>query len=91
MLKSNKNTESADFGIENEKFLFNIVGESDDVPSVIYKAFPSLNYEKIQRKKLDPTFIYDTVNLCQECYDNVKIIINAIKVFKKNRRSIKGS
>ena len=41
--------------------------------------YPSLNYERLEKKKQDPNFLYENVKICEECYDMFKMVLPLIK------------
>ena len=42
-------------------------------------AFPALTKVAFEKKKLDPTFLYDSVKICEDCHLIVKGITMAFK------------
>jgi hypothetical protein len=42
-----------------------------------------LNYERLEKRKQDPNFLYENVKLCGECYDMFKMVLPLTKT-KKN-------
>ena len=49
----------------------------------MHRLYPNLNYEKFEKKKLDPNFLYENIKICGECYDIFKMVLPLTKN-KKN-------
>lgn len=45
--------------------------------------------KKIEKKRDNPTFLYDNVNLCDECYDSMKALLIEISDSKKKKNIMK--
>ncbi len=52
-----------------------------------------MNYEKLERKKQDPNFLYENSRMCDECYETFKLAWPLLKTKKSgsSRRSHRQS
>jgi hypothetical protein len=49
-----------------------------------------MNYERLEKRKLDPNFLYENVRICGECYEMFRFALTLMKG-KKSLRSQRGS
>jgi hypothetical protein len=49
-----------------------------------------MNYERLEKRKLDPNFLYENVRICGECYEMFRFTLTLMKG-KKSLRSQRGS
>jgi hypothetical protein len=49
-----------------------------------------MNYERLEKRKLDPNFLYENVRICGECYEMFRFALTIMKG-KKSLRSQRGS
>jgi hypothetical protein len=55
-----------------------------------HRLYPTMNYERLEKRKLDPNFLYENVRICGECYEMFRFTLTLMKG-KKSLRSQRGS
>lgn len=58
----------------------NISNSKGKIPDPFLKLLPSLTYEKFIAKKTDPLFLYETMKLCEVCYQFLKQLVEQINL-----------
>jgi len=53
------------------------------VPLPIKKLYSTYSEDKLLTRLQDPTFLYESVKLCSECYEHFKALLQLIKDVKK--------
>ena len=57
-----------------------------------HRLYPTMNYERLEKRKLDPNFLYENVRICSECYEMFRFALTLMKGGdKKSLRSLRGS
>ncbi|CDW91604.1 UNKNOWN [Stylonychia lemnae] len=88
----NFHKDNADFPVEliqnqndvNENLRINILFKvvpltnQQIIPKPILKIHPNLTFEKYTLKKTDPLFLYESVKICEKCYQYVRSMIEYI-------------
>lgn len=62
-----------------------------NIPECFHRLYPSLNYERLEKRKMDPNFIYETLRVCSQCYEMFRFSLTLMKNAKKSMRSQRGS
>ena len=59
----------------NQKLCLTIISSRGKIPSPISKMFPGMTIEKFNHKKADPLFLYESMKMCSNCYNFIKVLV----------------
>lgn len=65
-----------------------------NIAECFHRLYPTLNYERLEKRKLDANFLYETFRVCGECYEMFRFTLTLMKgagTNKKSMRSQRGS
>ena len=59
--------------------LTEMVREGNSMAVLFLRAYPKLNPKTYELRKQDPSFIYETIKLCEDCYGVMKDVTTLMK------------
>eukprot|EP00347_Sterkiella_histriomuscorum_P004051 403361932 len=57
--------------------------DDQSIPTPILKIHPNMTVEKYKLKRNDPLFLYESVKICDQCYNYVKLLLEFINFQKE--------